>query len=204
MAYRQSPRMQARLADNRQRIVTAARRCIAETGFHGAQMAAIAEAAGLSTGAIYRYFPSKAALFVEVLGAGAQHEVRLLQDIAAGDQPPAERLRAAVECFTRRALEGPHIAHAFIAEPVDPDVDSERRAQRRALADVIRGILDDGIADGSFPPQDAQLSAAGIVGAFNEALVGPTAPSAKRHEARDTLVRNIADFCVRSVGHRNG
>lgn len=201
MAYRQSQRMQARLADNRQRIVSAARRCISRTGFHGAQMAAIAEAAGLSTGALYRYFPSKAALFVEVLGAGARHEVDLLRAIAARDEPPAQRLRAAVECFTRRALDGPHIAHAFIAEPVDPDVDAERRAQRRALADILRGILQEGIDDGSFPPQDARLSAAAIVGAFNEALIGPTAPTAKRGNGRDEQVGRIADFCVRAVGH---
>ena len=66
MAYRRSPLMQERLADNRQRIVRAARKLIASDGFRGASMTAVAAASGLSTGALYRYFPSKAELYVEL------------------------------------------------------------------------------------------------------------------------------------------
>ena len=67
MTYRRSALMEERLADNRDRILLAARKLVAEGGFREAQVAAVAAAAGLSTGTIYRYFPSKAELFVEVL-----------------------------------------------------------------------------------------------------------------------------------------
>ena len=48
--------MQARMAQNRHTIFQAARGLIAVGGFKEAQMAAIAEQAGVSTGLIYRYF----------------------------------------------------------------------------------------------------------------------------------------------------
>ena len=67
MAYRRSPLMQERLADNRERILRAARTLIARGGFREASIAAVAQEVGRSTGAIYRYFPSKAGLFVELL-----------------------------------------------------------------------------------------------------------------------------------------
>ncbi|MBW8366377.1 MAG: TetR/AcrR family transcriptional regulator [Arenimonas sp.] len=46
----------------RTRILDAARSCFAESGFHGASIAAIAESAGMSQGLIYRYFTNKAAI----------------------------------------------------------------------------------------------------------------------------------------------
>ena len=43
-------------------------------GFHGASMVQIAAEAGMSHANVYRYFPSKAALFDAVLGAGGAAE----------------------------------------------------------------------------------------------------------------------------------
>ena len=46
----------------RQQIVDAASTCARRAGFHGASMAEIAHAAGLSVGQIYRYFENKEAI----------------------------------------------------------------------------------------------------------------------------------------------
>ncbi|MBL6751698.1 MAG: TetR/AcrR family transcriptional regulator [Nevskia sp.] len=199
MAYRRSQLMEERLADNRGRIVLATRRLIAEGGFREAQMAAVAAAAGLSTGAIYRYFPSKAELFVEVLTEAVRHEIVILNAIAAGPEDATTRLRLAVESFAQRALEGRHLAYAFIAEPVDPEVEAARLHSRRAFGDVFKAILRDGIAGGEFPDQDIDVGAACIVGAFTEALVRPVAPTAKAVADRQRLVSAISSFCVRAI-----
>ena len=47
---------------------------------------AVAAEAGVSTGLIYRHFPSKADLFVEVLTAAVEHELDILSAIADGPQ----------------------------------------------------------------------------------------------------------------------
>lgn len=199
MAYRRSARMQARLDDNRRRIREAARRIIARGGFRQAQMAAIAEAAELSTGSLYRYFPSKAELFIDVLGAAAEREIQLLDAIAAGRGTPAERLEAAVKSYVGRALEGPHLAHAFMVEPVEPELDSARQQHRKRVAAAFARILETGIAEGDFPEQDASLSAACLVGAITEALSGPTAAAPETPAERAALVGRISAFCLRAV-----
>ncbi|NEL80910.1 MAG: TetR family transcriptional regulator, partial [Xanthomonas perforans] len=54
MAYRRSALMEERLAGNRERILHAARALIAEGGYRNAPVTAVAAAAGVSTGQIYR------------------------------------------------------------------------------------------------------------------------------------------------------
>lgn len=199
MAYKRSSLMQERLADNRERILKSARALVAEGGFRQASITAVAARAGLSAGALYRYFPSKAELFVEVLNSAVDHEVAILDAIAARPDPVTVRLRAAVESFSRRALEGPNLAYAFIAEPVDPEVEAARLLCRQRFGDVFRGLLKEGMALGVFPAQSVDVGAACIVGAFTEALTRPVAPTAKRG-ADAQLVADIADFCMRAIG----
>lgn len=199
MAYKRSSLMEERLADNRQRILKAARTLVAEGGFRQASVTAVAAQAGLSAGAIYRYFPSKAELFVEVLNGAVDHEVSILDSIAQGEGPVAARLRAAVESFARRALDGPYLAYAFIAEPVDPEVEAARLLCRQRFGDVFRRLLREGIDAGVFPEQSIDVGAACIVGAFTEALVRPVTPTARRGQDAG-LVAGIADFCTRAVG----
>lgn len=59
---RSSGKSAARAQAQRARILDAARACFAERGFHGASIANIAQAAGISQGLIYRYFTNKAAI----------------------------------------------------------------------------------------------------------------------------------------------
>lgn len=198
MAYQRSAMMQARLEENRERIVLAARRLIAVGGFRGASMNAVAAGAGLSTGAIYRYFPSKAGLFVEVLNDAVSREVEILDRIVAEPGPATACLRAAVESFASRALQGPHLAYAFIAEPADPEVDAARILCRQRFGDVFRRVLERGIRTGEFPKQAVDVAAACIVGAFTEALVRPVTPMAKPSDGRK-LIAAIVAFCERAV-----
>lgn len=200
MPYRRSALMQDRLADNRARIMRATRQLIARGGFRAAQIAAVAGAAGLSTGSIYRYFPSQAQLFIEVLTAAVAHEIELLERITAAPGPAASRLKNAVESFARRALEGRNLAYAFIAEPIGAELDVARMRSRRDFCDVFQRLLVGGIRSGEFP-QDAEVAAACIVGAFTEALVGPIAPGSKAvtPRARARLIAAIGRFCVAAV-----
>ncbi len=50
---------------------------------------------------------------------------------------------------------------------------------------------------GELPPLDAELSAAAIVGALAEALVGPLQ---RRETGADALVAGLQTFVLRSVG----
>lgn len=202
MAYRRSALMEERLASNRERILDATRVLIARGGLREAQVSAVAAEAGMSTGVIYRYFKAKTDLFVEVLAEAVRLEIEILDAIGKGPGTATERLHAAVESFVRRALNGPNLAYAFIAEPADPEVDIARIRERKRFALAIRAILADGVAGGEFPDQNLDASAACVVGAYTEALVGPIGPAREVVRDREALIRSICTFCVRAVGGR--
>jgi AcrR family transcriptional regulator len=200
VAYRATERTEARKAATRERIVSAARELIAHGGYAEAQVAAVAERAGIATGTVYRHFPSKSDLFAEVFREASQHEVDALTaaaSAASGGAP--ERIAAAAESFARRALRAPRLAWALLAEPVDPAIEAERLAFRRAYGEAMARIVSDGIDAGELPAQDAEVVAAALVGAIGEAMVGPLSPTAGPHNPED-LIASLRDFCIRSTG----
>ena len=83
----------------RARIREAALRCFADQGYPGTSMAAIATAAGTAPANVYRYFPSKEALFADVVPAELprRHDELLDTRIAALAQGTGERSAAAAE-----------------------------------------------------------------------------------------------------------
>jgi AcrR family transcriptional regulator len=191
--YRPTDRTRARLAAVRERIVAAALDQLAEGGYASASVASVARRAGVATGTVYRHFPSKGDLFAEVFRRASQREVDVLRAMADGDEPVPDRLAAWVEVFVRRALAEPTRAYALIAEPVDPAVERERLTFRRTYADLFETAL----KDGDLGPLDARLTAAAIVGALAEALVGPLQ---RRDRPADALVAGLQTFVLRSVG----
>jgi AcrR family transcriptional regulator len=197
MPYRPTDRTRARLAAARERIVDGSLDQLAEGGYASASVAAVARRAGVATGTVYRHFPSKQDLFAEVFRRASQREVDALRSAATRGESAATRLAAWVEAFVRRALAEPVRAYALIAEPVDPAIEAERLTFRRAYADLFAAALRDAVDSGELPPLDADLTAAAIVGALAEALVGPLQ---RRDAGADALVDSLQTFVLRSVG----
>jgi AcrR family transcriptional regulator len=183
----------------RKRLVQAARELLEEGGYGAASVQAIADRAGFAAGALYRHFPSKAELVVEVFREAAKRDLVAMQD-AAGSGSCVERLEAAVATFAGRALANPRLAWALVYEPVDALVDAERLVYRREYCRHMAALLRHAIASGELPAQDAELSAAALVGAIAEALVGPLSPVAGRIASTEDLIAPLVRFCRRSVG----
>jgi AcrR family transcriptional regulator len=199
VAYRRTPRTEARLALTRERVVTAALELIAHGGYREATVAAVARRAGVATGSVYSHFPSKAALFAEVFRRASQREVDAAMAAAqASNGSSTAKLAAAVETFVRRALRGRRLAWALIAEPVDPAVEAERLVYRRAYRDGFASLIAAGVAAGELPPQNIELTSAALVGALAEALVGPLTPIAEAHDP-DALVADLISFAIGSL-----
>ncbi len=197
MPYRPTERTEARKAATRERIVAAALDQLAEGGYASASMVAVARRAGVATGSVYRHFPSKGDLFAEVFRRAAEPELEVVVEVSAADGRAAvERVAAAVEAFCRRALAGPVLAYAQIAEPVDPAVESERLRLRRGYRDAFAAVLRDGVEAGELRAHDTETVAAALVGALGEALVGPLSGRNGRKEA---LVAGLVQFCLDAI-----
>jgi AcrR family transcriptional regulator len=198
MPYRPTERTEARKAETRERIVSAALAQLAEGGYASASVQAVAVRAGIATGSVYRHFPSKADLFTEVFRRASQRELDVMHEVAQLDpgRPATERLGAAAEAFARRALASPQRAYALIAEPVDPAIEAERLIFRRGYRDVLAEALEQGIEAGEIEPHDTGTVAAALVGALGEALIGPLSTTTANQEA---LVATVVQFCMNAI-----
>ncbi|AWZ06928.1 MULTISPECIES: TetR/AcrR family transcriptional regulator [unclassified Streptomyces] len=197
MPYRRPPAVQARLDARRDQVLEAAVRLLSREGYAGCSVAAIAAEAGISTGSVYQSFSGKSELAAALFRALVAREVEAVAAAAERPGSAAQRVAAAVETFATRALQAPRRAFALLAEPVDPAVDSERLVFRRAFRDVFAQQIAAGVATGELPPQSPELTAAALVGAVAEALVGPLADGDARP---DDVIPALITFTLRSLG----
>lgn len=209
MAYCETEHTKAKKAHTRQRLLKAARDLVAQGGFAAATAAAVAKRSEVAAGSIYRHFPNKAELVAEVFRYATEHEVETVYQATQVDNSCAARLQAGLTVFAQRALQGPRLAYALIAEPVDPRVEEERLKYRLAYAEIFEDLIRDGMAQGEFAEQDPSLSAAALVGMLSESLIGPLFLKRDADHQQDVknssedqtlLITELNALCLRAVG----
>ncbi|MGW0479216.1 TetR family transcriptional regulator [Nonomuraea sp. NPDC003214] len=139
-------------AETRKRLLRAAADAFAERGYDGTRVADIAAAAGVSNGALYAHFGSKAELLVAALRA---HGPTLMADLFAAhpDEPITDLLVASGRRLPRRrdAL-GYLIVEALVAARRDEDVAGPMRDYVRERADWITRLVRAGQDAGELDP----------------------------------------------------
>lgn len=193
-------RRSSRGEGTRERLLGAAVELLEEGGYAAATVAAITERGGVAAGALYRHFPSKAELFVEVFRTMADGKLADLREASSVPGTAVEKLDAIVREFTSTSLSQPRLAWALGYEPVDPLVDAERLAYRQTYRERLAELLRRGIEAGELPAQDAELTAASLIGAISEGLVGPLSPVRDERVSAEKTIAAISAFCRRAVG----
>lgn len=194
--------MQKRMEQNRQTILQSARELIAQGGFKDAQIQAIAERAGVSNGLVYRYFDNKSQVLIEILAEAIQHEIQILNTIAASELSAKQKLHKAVTTFVKRALNSPQLSYSLMFEPVDPLIEHERFRSKQLIKQSINQILAEGKINGEFGFEDLNTAALCVVGAMTFVVIEPLNPSKNvmfDQTYKDYFVKQIADFCVSGV-----
>ncbi|EWM18021.1 TetR/AcrR family transcriptional regulator [Kutzneria sp. 744] len=196
MPYRRTPQVQARLDAQREALLAAAVALLSEQGYAGCSVVGVAARAGVSTGSVYRYFPGKAELVVEVFRGLVGREVQAVEQAADGPGDLIDRVVAIVETFANRALKAPRLAFALLAEPVDAPVEAERLVFRQVFQQAFARHVTEAVKAGVLPPQEAAITAAALVGAVAEVLVGPLSAGV----ASADTVPNLVRFTLRALG----
>jgi AcrR family transcriptional regulator len=195
------PQPLLRLTPTREHLLRAARELTEEGGYAAASVVAITQRAGVAAGTLYRHFPSKAELFVELFRSVCQRELDVGREAAAREvDSPVERIELVLGTFAERALRNPRLAWALIAEPVDPLVDAERLAYRAHYARLLAAGLRAAIDAREVPEQNVQFTAAALVGGVGEALVGPLSPLAGHPPSAGEIEESLRLFVRRAVG----
>ncbi|MDC8759053.1 TetR/AcrR family transcriptional regulator [Janthinobacterium fluminis] len=78
---------QQRTLSRRKQVLDAAASCFRRSGFHGASMAQISKAAGMSAGHIYNYFDSKDAIIAAFVEQNLERVAAILRDLEQHDEP---------------------------------------------------------------------------------------------------------------------
>ena len=178
MAYRRTEKVVRRLAARREAILGAARAAAAEGGMAAVHIAPVAERAGIAAGTVYRYFPGKTDLVVELVTAVSERDLAAMRRAADAAPGTLSALAAAIATFAARALQSRRLAWALLAEPAEADIDAARLVYRRGIVEELEKRISAAGKAGHLPEQDAALAAAALVGALVEGLIGPLAPAA--------------------------
>jgi AcrR family transcriptional regulator len=200
MPYRRTDNVVRRLAARREAILDAARAAAAEGGMTAVLIAPVAERAGIASGTVYRYFPAKTDLVAELATAVAERETAAMRRAAEAAPGALSALPAAVVTFATRALRARRLTWAMLTEPVEPEVDAVRLIYRQSIARELETRIRAAINDGHLPAQDAGLSAAALVGALVEGLIGPLADTADEPAKARLAVQTLTLLALRSLG----
>ena len=111
----------------RQLILSAAKRCFARHGFAGTTTKSVAAAASISEGLLFKHFPTKSALYAEILAEECEADPGLNRLL--GLEPSTETLVVLIRCMVRHFQE-------VVAAP------DQEEAQRLRL--MVTSHLDDG------------------------------------------------------------
>jgi AcrR family transcriptional regulator len=155
------PLTESEQATRKQQIFEAAVELYVQKGVQETSMRAIAQAAGMGKSTLYDYFKSKEDILLFVL----EQETEIMTDItrraAQLDLPAVDRLRKIMFEHAAFIQQNHSLFLRLSAEAQRLNAHSQRAIQQRryAFQDLVRGVIEEGIQDGSFRPVDALLAA---------------------------------------------
>jgi AcrR family transcriptional regulator len=179
-------------AERKRAIMDAALALFARRGYHGASMAAIADAVGVSKAGLYWHFRSKADLFRAVFAEQVDRAIHSQLPAAGAAAQPTATLRAIVDGIVRHALEEPDGYRVLVQLAVEPQVaalvgdvmDAELSAWQGALAPAFAALGD------PQPELAAHVFAATLDGLALQVLADPDV--ATNSELIDAVVARAA------------
>jgi AcrR family transcriptional regulator len=193
-------------AETRERLLRAAADMFAERGYDGTRVADIAAAAGLSNGALYAHFASKADLLI---GALRTHGRRLLADLFAADPGRSITdllLVAGRRLPRRRDASGYLIVEALVAARRDQDVAWPMRDYVGERADWMAGLMHAAQAGGELDPAlspDAMAHFCLLL-AMGSALITPDLHEVGDQEWAALLARLVAALAPPGITAQTG
>lgn len=131
-------------------------------GFHSMSLRDLSEQSGLSMGALYSYFDSKDTLLLMILGqvVDAVQHILTTPDVATGDPTPRLRALIARHVYLTETM-GPWFVFAFMEAKAFSKQGRDMAVQSELWTEsLLRDVISDGIAAGTFRPQDPTMAAA--------------------------------------------
>jgi AcrR family transcriptional regulator len=196
-----------RSAATQQALLSAARRLWGERGYAEVGTPEIAEAAGVTRGAMYHQFADKTALFLAVLEALEQEVMqRLARDVAAaGPKSAADAIYVAADAWLDIARE-PEVRQLMLLDA--PSVlgwDGFREISQRYALGMTEELLGAAMDAGQLKRQPVRPLATVMLAALDEAAMSIASSEEDEADVR-TVVHNLIDGLLTAPkrGRRSG
>jgi len=155
-------------ADTSVDILKSAAKGFRKLGYHGATVEQIAAALYMKKGNLYYYFKNKEEILFACHQYSLDRLLQLLDQVEHSGLGPAEKLRALIVSSVHTILDELHgTALILELEALSPPHLKAVVARRDRFDRGIRQVLEEGIADGSFAPDDVKLRSFALLGAIN-------------------------------------
>lgn len=186
----------------RAEVLSAAVECFARSGYRATSMGEIATSADVARPVLYDHFPSKKALFLEVLD---EQSTAFLADVAnriSGEGDARERMRQTVAAVFAFALERPDPWRLLFGNTAhgDPEIDAAAATAHQARVVAVAALLAEDARRAGIDPTGPRAEAmvemliAALRGGAEWALARPDLP-------RDQLVEAALDLLWTGLGN---
>lgn len=196
--------LDVRRAEQRERILLAARDVFAGRGYAGAGIEEIVARARVSRTTFYAFFHNKEDCLLAVFALGLERVgrevVQAIADTGALSLAPASRVRAEVHAVARALAADPAMARILLIEIVGatPAAEEARAAARHAAAGLIERQLERYDYWSERSPQERHLASLAAMAAIGEAI----SDLVERGETErwEDMVAPISEFVARGLG----
>ena len=187
------------------RILEAAKACFVQSGFQGASMHDICRVAGMSPGALYRYFPSKESIIEAIAEGHRRRDAELLAECLANPD--------IVEGIVSALLTHMRVTHENALSPLFTEIRAEALRNEavqqscdcsmRQVHEMIHGRITRAIAQGLINPTVSVATLLPVMVSIGEGLVLNDLP-AKGVDMKEVevMVRTAVTANVRPVARK--
>ena len=164
------PTLRARYERRRRAVVDAAAHVFAERGYHATTIAALLDATGLSTGALYHYVAGRDELLILICDELLDPLLERARSILATAAPPAEQLRELVRAWLEHIER--HLDHMRVFQQERHVIEREPRwheirAKRLEFERLLETLLARAEASGAMAIPDRRLALLALLGMVN-------------------------------------
>ena len=200
-------RAQQRRSVRRAQILRSARKVFSVKGYHASSVADILKEAAIARGTFYLYFPSKRAIFEELLEEMFSQITSAVRRIETGPgaEPAVEQMYRNVYGIVDVLEDNSELTIILLREAVglDADFDQKLNAFYDRLCAMIEDALSLGQTMGLVRPCDTRLMSYCVMGSLKEVIIqlltGPNEGAQDRRAlAREVLAYNFHGLYLRS------
>lgn len=186
--------------ETRRRIIDVARRLFGDWGFAVTTTRMVAEEAGMTSAALYHYYPSKSDLFLAVLADCHERVIARIKPAIARGTTFVDRAMALLDATSVMNREDPTLTQFLTSARIDrqrrPELLESTIGADDVWNELVREIIDHGVFTGEVPREHRALTHAFVVSlmigladtALMDAHLHRLATDAVRYALRNSLL----------------